>query len=353
MLPFSRRFRAGKSNIRHQHRFRPHGPVPDRRCRPEQPAIQHHTFAQLRCGRDAARHLRACGHACALANLSQRQIGRTSRRGADSGRFPQQRNISARAAPRQRRRQRRLGAAGAYRAGADRRIGSVVPRRNRLRGRSDEGVRHNAAQAPHPRRAGADQRHSRDDGNRHGEPRAGPPPARLGREGFGDAQRGGRIVRRLHGRAAQRLQAPRRADRNRPPDARNMRIEPPPAQARNGTLQRRHGRGSDLQAQGAALLFAALHAPDTGSGARNARTGGEDTRRRVQFGGRQSGGGLQDGDHLPRRQLPRRLRFAGDGQAQDRRHEDDDARRAAAELPLPRPHQRDAAAVREPRQAGA
>ncbi|MFR6634825.1 MAG: HAL/PAL/TAL family ammonia-lyase [Alistipes onderdonkii] len=45
--------------------------------------------------------------------------------------------------------------------------------------------------------------------------------------------------------------------------ARQMRAicatRPPAAQARSGTLQRRHGRGTHLQAQGAALLLAAVH----------------------------------------------------------------------------------------------
>lgn len=46
--------------------FGPMAQYRDRRRRPEQPAIQHHTFAQLRRGRDAARHLRA---AAMLARL--------------------------------------------------------------------------------------------------------------------------------------------------------------------------------------------------------------------------------------------------------------------------------------------
>lgn len=90
-----------------------------------------------------------------------------------------------------------------------------------------------------------------------------------------------------------------------------------------------------------------------GPGARNDLPGREDPRRGVQRGGRQPGGRPRGGNDLPRREFPRRLRVAGDGQAQDRRDEDDDARRTAVELPFPRPHQRDAAAVREPRQAGA
>lgn len=55
----------------------------------------------------------------------------------DTGRFPQQRNLPARAAPRQRGRKRRPGAAGAYRTGADRRGGGLVPGRNRPGYRSD------------------------------------------------------------------------------------------------------------------------------------------------------------------------------------------------------------------------
>ena len=70
-----------------------------------------------------------------------------------------------------------------------------------------------------------------------------------------------------------------------PADARHMRLEPPAAQARRGTLQRRHGRGTHLQAQGAALLLAAVHPPDSGAGARNDLPSRENPRRGVQRGG--------------------------------------------------------------------
>ena len=184
VLPFPGEIRAGKGHLRHQHGVRPHGAVPDRGRRPEQPPVQHHPFAQLRRGRGAARHLRAGGDAGAGCKRSSTpKSGVHPRRGADTGRVSSNNgNLPARAAPRQRGRKRRPGAAGAYRTGADRRSGGLRSGgENRPGSRGDGGMRHNAPQASHPRRAGAHERHGRDDGHRTGEPGPGAPPAGGGR----------------------------------------------------------------------------------------------------------------------------------------------------------------------------
>ncbi len=251
---------------------------------------------------------RRCWRGCKRSSTPSR---RTPRRGADTGRFPQQRNLPARAAPRQRGRKRRPGAAGAYRTGADRRSGGLVPGRNRpaaeamaacgitpLRLRIRDGLALtngtavmtgiglvNLAQAR--RLLGWAVKAS----------------VMLNEmvESYDDFMAGALNEYKLHAGQISITQA----------DARHMRHEPPAAQARSGFLQRRHGRGTHLRHK--VQPYYSLGASPTWGRCSKRSPGRENPRRGVQRGGRQPSGEPHGGDDLPRREFPRRLRVAGDG----------------------------------------